>query len=317
MSNLIARYCYSNDKFVKFSLARIDSLGIRLMFPTREYNLSTIMSSIAVDVSIRMNNMVLIVTKAVGYELPGCVTEFKDLSDSVIKQLLSTIKQNLILDPSISADVSIALHPESLHTSYPDMLKFIANGSNIEDMTLKSIKFNRPLLLSGTVAMTKEGAVGSDQYLPWWIPDELYNFKKLTSGKLIVCGASTYKTMGPLPNRILFVLTSSGTLPIVEGSKQKGLAIPVASYNELLAVLATTRLAANDEVCVIGGPKTFELFKGEFDVLNKTTVCDTKLERVPNVFIDPTVEFYINSPYSDGEETGTGDGWYCTTYRRE
>lgn len=321
MSNLLARYCYNNDKFVKFKMARIDSLGIRLMFPTSDYKLSTIMYSVTVDVSLRINNMVLVVTKAVGYELPGCVSEFKDLSTKIVKQLLDTIEQNIMFTPTALTVpmeiIGVQIHQGDPTTSYPEMLNFIANGSNIGEMSLKAIKYNRPMLLSATVAMTEEGGVGSDQYLPWWLPDELATFRKHTSGKLLVCGATTYKTMGPLPNRVLFVLTSSGELPIIEGNSQKGLAVPVQSYEELLAVIATTRLVANDEVCVIGGPLTFGLFEGEFDVLNKTIVSDDKLERVPNVFINPSVEFYITRPYSDGEETGTGDGWSCKTYRRD
>ncbi|MCU6316450.1 dihydrofolate reductase, partial [Proteus mirabilis] len=51
--------------------------------------------------------------------------------------------------------------------------------------------------------------IGKDNKLPWHIPDDLKNFKALTSGKVIVMGRKTWESLGckPLPVRYHFVLT--------------------------------------------------------------------------------------------------------------
>ena len=57
-------------------------------------------------------------------------------------------------------------------------------------------------------AMTTNGVIGKDNDLPWNIPQDLQNFKRLTSGHPIIMGRSTYESIGrPLPNRTNIVLS--------------------------------------------------------------------------------------------------------------
>ncbi len=56
-------------------------------------------------------------------------------------------------------------------------------------------------------AMTKDGVIGKGNALPWNIPDELKNFRKLTQGHPIIMGSRTFESIGrPLPNRHNIVL---------------------------------------------------------------------------------------------------------------
>lgn len=56
-------------------------------------------------------------------------------------------------------------------------------------------------------AMTREGVIGKGNTLPWNIPDELKNFRKLTQGHPIIMGNRTFESIGkPLPNRHNIVL---------------------------------------------------------------------------------------------------------------
>lgn len=62
--------------------------------------------------------------------------------------------------------------------------------------------------------------IGKDNKLPWRIPDDLKNFKALTSGKVIVMGSKTWESLGykPLPNRHHVVLTRRpGGVPEIDG----------------------------------------------------------------------------------------------------
>ena len=60
-------------------------------------------------------------------------------------------------------------------------------------------------------AQDKNGVIGVNGQLPWHIPEDLYNFKRLTSGHPIVMGRKTWESLPfkPLPNRRNIVLSSS------------------------------------------------------------------------------------------------------------
>lgn len=50
--------------------------------------------------------------------------------------------------------------------------------------------------------------IGRDNTLPWHVPADLRNFRKLTTGGTVVMGSATYRAIGrPLSNRRNIVLT--------------------------------------------------------------------------------------------------------------
>jgi dihydrofolate reductase len=65
------------------------------------------------------------------------------------------------------------------------------------------------------VAADNNGVIGdsSANKLPWYLPDELKWFKKMTTGKVVVMGRKTYQSIGrPLSDRQNIVLTSNPAL---------------------------------------------------------------------------------------------------------
>ncbi len=59
-------------------------------------------------------------------------------------------------------------------------------------------------------AMAKNRVIGCDNKLPWHIADDLKNFKKLTSGNVVIMGRKTFESIGrPLPNRVNIVISTS------------------------------------------------------------------------------------------------------------
>lgn len=69
------------------------------------------------------------------------------------------------------------------------------------------------------VAMTEERVIGKDNKLPWHLPEDLTNFKKLTLDNTIIMGRKTYesipKKFRPLANRNNMVV--SRTMPTEAG----------------------------------------------------------------------------------------------------
>jgi len=58
------------------------------------------------------------------------------------------------------------------------------------------------------VAVAENGVIGNDNALPWRLPEDLQNFKRITMGKPVVMGRKTYESIGkPLPGRTNIVVT--------------------------------------------------------------------------------------------------------------
>lgn len=58
-------------------------------------------------------------------------------------------------------------------------------------------------------AMADNRAIGHNGKLPWNNPEDLGNFKRLTTGGAIIMGRKTFESIGrPLPNRRNIVLSS-------------------------------------------------------------------------------------------------------------
>lgn len=60
------------------------------------------------------------------------------------------------------------------------------------------------------VAASDNGVIGNNGNLPWHLPEEMSQFKKITSGGNVIMGSKTFKSIGrSLPNRRNIVITSS------------------------------------------------------------------------------------------------------------
>ena len=58
------------------------------------------------------------------------------------------------------------------------------------------------------VAHARNGAIGKEGKLPWYLPEDLKHFKRTTLGKPVIMGRKTWETLGkPLPGRKTIVVT--------------------------------------------------------------------------------------------------------------
>lgn len=61
-------------------------------------------------------------------------------------------------------------------------------------------------------ALDLDGAIGRTETneMPWWIPDDLQYFKKITAGSTVIMGVNTFKSIGrQLPGRTNVVISRS------------------------------------------------------------------------------------------------------------
>lgn len=113
------------------------------------------------------------------------------------------------------------------------------------------------MIVSAVVAQGPKGEIGLGNKLLWHIPEDLKNFKKITTGKMIVMGRKTFESIGkPLPNRANVVITRD------ENFKHDGVIVvhdPMMVFD--LALETEEELGLdNFEMMVIGGGEIFNIF---------------------------------------------------------
>jgi dihydrofolate reductase len=117
-------------------------------------------------------------------------------------------------------------------------------------------------MISFVVAMDENRAIGKDNDLPWYLPNDLKHFKKTTMGKPIVMGRKTYESIGkPLPGRENIVVTRDHSY------EAEGTTI-VHAVDEVLQIDA-------EEICVIGGSEIFKQLLPVADRLYITEIHHT------------------------------------------
>ena len=102
------------------------------------------------------------------------------------------------------------------------------------------------------VAAARNGVIGRNNALPWYLPGDLQYFKRITMGKPVVMGRKTFESIGrPLPGRTNVVVSRDPHFS-AEGIKT------VHSLDEALELAADIALIDGvDELVVIGGEQIY------------------------------------------------------------
>ena len=107
-------------------------------------------------------------------------------------------------------------------------------------------------MISLIVAVAKNNAIGANNQLPWYLPEDLKRFKELTSGKVVIMGRKTFDSIitklgKPLPNRTNVVITRQTNLKVPEG------VIVRASLEDALR-----SYGGSGEIFIIGGGEIYQ-----------------------------------------------------------
>lgn len=124
--------------------------------------------------------------------------------------------------------------------------------------------------LAMIVAVAENGVIGSDNKLPWHLPEDLKYFKRVTMGKPIVMGRKTWDSIGrPLPGRTNIVITRQSGLQL-EGAKV------VATIEEALELAqAVATIDGAEELVVIGGA---EIYQAAFPLCQRLYLTEVHAE---------------------------------------
>jgi len=108
--------------------------------------------------------------------------------------------------------------------------------------------------------MTRARVIGKDGKLPWHYPADLRRFKQRTMGCAVIMGRVTWDSLGnkPLPGRRNIVISRAG----VAG---------VECYDSIATAL---KACGNEDTWFIGGAQIYQAAMGYVDLLDVTFVPD-------------------------------------------
>ena len=108
--------------------------------------------------------------------------------------------------------------------------------------------------ISLIVAVSRNGAIGLNNQLPWYLPEDLKYFKSVTMGKPLIMGRKTFDSIGrPLPGRANIVLTRDPQWTWA------GVEVVQSVEQALVAGEIACEAADVDEIMVIGGEQIYRM----------------------------------------------------------
>ena len=123
------------------------------------------------------------------------------------------------------------------------------------------------MTISMIAAVARNRAIGFQNKLIYWLPNDLKRFKQLTTGHTILMGRHTFESLpkGALPNRRNCVLTTStASLPGCECFR---------TWDDFIATCHP-----DEHIYIIGGASLYRQFIGKADRLCLTEIDDTPAE---------------------------------------
>jgi dihydrofolate reductase len=156
--------------------------------------------------------------------------------------------------------------------------------------------------INAIVAMSANKGIGLDNKLPWKCKDDITRFKHLTIGNgnnAIIMGKNTWNSVGVLPRRHNFILTTTQNFSYV---KNFYLVKTFHSISELLAFSKN----CYDNLWVIGGSQIYKSFLEQhlidsfyITLISKNIHCDTFMCPLPNYFLKQ--ELTMSNELFDGQ----------------
>ncbi len=128
------------------------------------------------------------------------------------------------------------------------------------------------MLVSAIAAAARNGVIGKDNQIPWYLPADLAWFKKTTLNHCVIMGRKCFRSIGrPLPKRTNIVITRDPFF-VAEGVK---IAHSISEALEIAHDLGET------EAFIVGGG---EIYKQSIEFWDKIYLTEVEIEVEGDVF---------------------------------
>lgn len=130
------------------------------------------------------------------------------------------------------------------------------------------------------LAMNRKNVIGRNNSIPWYLPEDLNYFRRVTQNQIVIMGRKTYESLplSPLPKRINIVLTSSPEkYDYLQNLHADKLFFVKYEHLDMLMNELEEELRTK-EVFVMGGSEIYELFYPLYKTVHLTIVEDISEE---------------------------------------
>lgn len=109
------------------------------------------------------------------------------------------------------------------------------------------------------VAFNRKNVIGFNNTIPWHIPEDLKEFKRITNNQIIVMGRKTFDSLpnGPLKNRINVVITNQ-----TEYYDKSNERIHYCNFEQSFSLLNKLTTETQKEIFIIGGNTIYNQYFG-------------------------------------------------------
>lgn len=120
------------------------------------------------------------------------------------------------------------------------------------------------------VAMSKNGVIGKENKIPWYLPEDLIRFSKLTKSSIIVMGRKTFESLpnGPLQSRLHLVLTNSSENNDWKTANSNVIFVNLENINSVIEYYRKDK----QKIFIIGGSEIYNLFMTQCKKLHITII---------------------------------------------
>jgi dihydrofolate reductase len=119
------------------------------------------------------------------------------------------------------------------------------------------------MIVSAIVATARNGVIGKDNQIPWYLPADLAYFKRRTLGHCIIMGRKSFRSIGrPLPGRTNIVVTRD---PYFQADG-------VVVVHSVREALEYARAQGETEAFIIGGGEIYRQSMADLDRIYLTEV---------------------------------------------
>ena len=107
------------------------------------------------------------------------------------------------------------------------------------------------------VAFNKKNVIGLNNKIPWHIPEDLKEFKRVTNNQIIVMGRKTFDSLpnGPLKNRINIIITNQ-----TEVYDKSNEGIYYCNLEQSFPLLNKLKSETQKEIFIIGGNTIYKQY---------------------------------------------------------
>ena len=129
------------------------------------------------------------------------------------------------------------------------------------------------------VALNQDGVIGINNKIPWYIPEDLQRFKKMTEGNIVIMGRKTYESLPlnqrPLKNRLNIVLSRQKNIYDFEHDN-----LIFTTMDNIYDIIKENIFIEEEggdnnskkKVFIIGGNEIYKLFINQCSIINITEV---------------------------------------------